>query len=130
MPTVGSITKTVRINPTDLVLIEGLMSDGTSWSGAIHKLCANYSKKPTPSSEFNEDTLEDLRMMMELSGGTVSDAIEALDTAMNDGLILFDDGRLIYELPEWAERIREACHDRCVSEEDLSKKIVEMINRV
>lgn len=42
MPTVGSITKTIRINPKDLEIIERLMEDGTSWSGAIHKLCEGY----------------------------------------------------------------------------------------
>lgn len=39
MPTLNSITKTIRINPQDLEIIKDLMKDGTTWSGAIHKLC-------------------------------------------------------------------------------------------
>lgn len=58
MPTIGSITKTIRIAPRDLEVIEGLMKDGTSWSGAIHKLCAgeNSSKAGTPTR--NEEILK------------------------------------------------------------------------
>ena len=51
MPTLGSITKTIRINPKDLEIIEELMKDGTSWSGAIHKLCEGVPKAETEKSE-------------------------------------------------------------------------------
>ena len=51
MPTVGSITKTIRINPRDLEVFEKLMEDGTSWSGAIHKLCEGVPKTEKTESE-------------------------------------------------------------------------------
>ena len=60
MPTIGSVTKTVRIAPRDLEVINGLMADGTSWSGAIHKLCegvpAKISEKSglTPNKDLEE----------------------------------------------------------------------------
>lgn len=39
MPTLGSITKTVRINADDLRVFEDIMrKNGLSWSGAVHYL--------------------------------------------------------------------------------------------
>jgi hypothetical protein len=49
MPTIGSITKTVRINAEDLAVIEKIMAkEMVSWSGAIHYLVGN---RGTPSEK-------------------------------------------------------------------------------
>jgi len=84
-----------------------------------------------PAEDLSEwrEALEDIETMAELSGGTVESLIDALGRAMNDGDILFDGEELVFTLPEWAEKIRDACHDRCVTEDVFGKKIVDMINR-
>lgn len=84
MPTIGSITKTVRIAPRDLEIINGLMEDGTSWSGAIHKLCER--KSTTKLGEYAE-----------LFGSTEGELVDLIVKAFEDGDILYDGKRLYME---------------------------------
>ena len=143
MPTVGSITKTVRINPTDLVIIEGLMKDGTSWSGAIHKLCENYSGVPsvpaenpdkttgTPSkSEYDlpGEAMKDIEGMANFCGMSLYDAMLEVDRMLNDGTLMIGD-EIKVVMPSWVTKIEEVCHDRCVSVDAFGKKVLDMIER-
>lgn len=46
MPSVGAITKTIRLNREDRAIVEELMlGENLSWSGAIHKLINGENKK-------------------------------------------------------------------------------------
>ena len=86
MPTLGSITKTIRINPKDLEVIEGLMEDGTSWSGAIHKLCQNA---------VNHSNHADLEVMCGYLGVSEGEFIRMVSEAVVNGEIVYEDGKLV-----------------------------------
>lgn len=120
MPTIGSITKTIRINPKDLEIIEGLMEDGTTWSGAIHKLCVgvpvvqsvsqigvpqnasepsegvpittSISNKGVPS--IDEKVLKDIEVMCSFFGIEVDEFFRELCESLNSGSIFIDDGKI------------------------------------
>lgn len=64
MPTIGSVTKTIRFNPTDLGIIEDLMKkEDTTFNNAVHLLIENgvhpknqsKTDRGTPENEKKEE---------------------------------------------------------------------------
>ena len=54
MPSLGAITKTIRLSPEDREIVEEIMrSEDLTWSGAIHKL---ISEKGTPQNVSQKNT--------------------------------------------------------------------------
>lgn len=131
MPTIGSITKTVRINAEDLKVIEGIMADkGLSWSGAIHFLANNAgtpSKNPEKSSLSAE--LEDIKEMVGLFGIGFEDFTVKLCDAMNDGTIYIDEGEIKVQTDLMLDEFYEVCHEANVEPQDAINKVVQMLRR-
>lgn len=126
MPTLGSITKTVRLNPSDLEVIEELMKDGTSWSGAIHKLCDGAKVGPKAETpDYPVEVMKDIDTMAGLFGVSTKDIIEGVGELMNDGSLSVEGGRLVCTLPEWVIRIEDLCRDKGIPVE----KVVGMVER-
>lgn len=115
MPTVGSVTKTIRINPSDLAVIEGLMADGTSWSGAIHKLCGGVPiKRDAPKN----DSLKDIEAMAGLLGMKTEELLSAVCEGLNDGSLTVDGGA-VRGVPELdLSDFEDACHERGIRPQD------------
>ena len=115
MPTIGSITKTIRINPADLKVIERIMADGTSWSGAIHRLCSeNGSSAGTPvENPYKLDTeiLKDLDTMARFGGGSVGEIIRMLDEGLNNGSLILGANRIEGKPPINLDRFLERCRE-------------------
>lgn len=109
MPTVGSITKTMRISPEDLGVIEGIMRDErVSWSGALHYLvekagtpkkenCAegtpqNFKNRDSATAKLNQNPLLNLSMALGMEYGRFCKEIEGL---IDNGGIMKEGSRLV-----------------------------------
>lgn len=75
------------------------------------------------------DALADIEVMVGLFGLSLEKAIKDFDDLMNDGSISVTDGHLVCTLPDWAKRVEDVCHDRCIPLASMGKKITEMIER-
>lgn len=132
MPTIGSVTKTVRIAPRDLEVIEGLMADGTSWSGAIHKLCSENrgEKMGTPSKNSknsglapNKD-LEEIDSMAKFFGMNGVDLLKGVCDGLMDGNLTVENGKVV-GVPEIdLVNLKEACHERGIGMQEAIDKTV------
>lgn len=120
MPTVGSITKTIRINPRDLEIIEELMKDGTTWSGAIHKLCVGV---PHTKSESSHRMTQN-GAAYGLSGEEL--ALKLLDS-MDAGEIVYEDGRFRADSEYDFGKFISACQDKGVPVQKMIDKCAQMI---
>ena len=134
MPTIGSITKTVRIAPRDLTIIEGLMADGTSWSGAIHKLCEGVpevQREPKTADRWNIDEadLMDLDSMSRFMGGDVRTMIHLFDEAVNEGVIRYDQGRYVGVEDVELEDLYEICREQNVNPQEVIDKAVKAMRQ-
>lgn len=125
MPTIGSVTKTVRIAPKDLEVINGLMADGTSWSGAIHKLCEGVPIKNSEKSGLtpNKD-LEEIDSMAKFFGMDVGDLLKGVCAGLMDGNLTVENGKVV-GVPEIdLENLKEACHERGIGMQEAIDKTV------
>lgn len=131
MPTIGSITKTIRISPGDLGVIEGIMKDGTSWSGAVHKLCQNYTGTPVqkPAFEGKNKDLAEVEGMASLCGCTPESLYKQLNEMLEEGGLLINRGKVGIGLPRWVERFIDACNDKCLDAEKIGESAVKAIER-
>ena len=127
MPTIGSITKTIRINPRDLEIIEGLMKDGTTWSGAIHKLCMGV---PVPDTTPQGEWIH----RMKQNGAAYGMSEEELGIKLMDAM---DSGEIVYESGEFRaasgyslEKLEEACHDKGVPVQKMIDKCAQMVYQI
>ena len=149
MPTLGSITKTIRINPKDLEVIEGLMEDGTSWSGAIHKLCEGVPIASTPKEsvnsegvpkeeyeklkeeveKYNTGVYRELESYCDFFGVSKEEFIGEVIKSMQSGEIMYEDGRIKTYGDVDLSRFKEVCHDKGVPIEKAIEKCTQMILR-
>lgn len=144
MPTIGSITKTIRLNPKDLEVIEGLMKDGTTWSGAIHKLCVGVpvvqsvsqtgvpQNTPEPSKgvpSIDEKVLKDIEVMCSFFGIEVDEFFKELCESLNSGSIFIDDGKIKGETEIDVKGFMEVCHEVNKNPQEMIDKCAAMIRR-
>lgn len=119
MPTIGSATKTIRFNPSDLGLIESVMKkENTTFNNAVHLLINGNSDTPKdkkiPKSDY-ESIAEMARLMQVSTDGLLT----ALKDALEEGTLYYANGKLINPRYEEFER---ACGDR-----DIDKILNSMI---
>lgn len=127
MPTIGSVTKTIRISPEDLGVIEGLMEDGATWSGAVHKLCRSYMPIEKKDIEKKDNpVLAEIEEMSALCGCTLENVLNRVCEMLNDGTLMINNGEMSVGLPEWVERFEDICHDKGVPVE----KMIEIVRKM
>lgn len=147
MPTIGSITKTIRINPKDLEVIERIMEDGTTWSGAIHKLCEGVpiESKPisegVPKEEYERVLKEleaknnvpqsygELESYCSFFGVEIEEFVKQLVEKITSGQIGYEDGEIVTYGDVDLSRFKEVCHDKGVPIEKAIEKCIQMILR-
>lgn len=134
MPTNGSITKTVRINPSDLAVIEEIMQDGISWSGAVHKVISEYQSPKkgeksvgTPLPDVPENVHRDNATMAAFGLMTYSELIIALNKGLNDGTLKIEDKRIVGQTEIDLSAFYEVCHEKNIKPEEAIKKCVMML---
>lgn len=127
MPTIGSVTKTVRIAPKDLEVINGLMADGTSWSGAIHKLCEGVpTGKPQESANSNND-LSEIESMANFFRMGLDEFLKGVCDGLMDGSLTVEGGKVVGVPLVNLEGLEEACHERGISMQDAIDKTVKTL---
>lgn len=125
-------TKTIRIANDTADFFEGkalnrlvecvhhlIESGEMSFDGEEVKLSSQTSvhteERETKSEDIGVDTASDafvdLKSMTDYFGITMDSLLEMFDAALNDGTLVLDDGRLVCVLPDWAERLSDACHE-------------------
>lgn len=138
MPTIGSITKTIRINPRDLEVIEELMRDGTTWSGAIHKLCEGVPTQIKQSPEgVPEDKMmvekaiyRDIEVMCSFYGVDAATFFKELCKSMNEGEVVYEDGVIKGKSEIDLSRFMEVCHEKKKDPQEVLDRCVMMIGRL
>ncbi len=128
MPTIGSITKTVRINAEDLAIIEKIMTDEkVSWSGAIHFLVGNRgtpSKKSQKSEASPNNDLKEVESMAKFFGMDVGDLLKGVCAGLMDGNLTVENGKVV-GVPEIdLDNLKEACHERGIGMQEAIDKTV------
>ena len=123
MPTIGSITKTIRINPSDLEIIEKIMADGTSWSGAIHKLIEGCTQTPKESSN------PEMEKMAGLFHITVEEMMAGILAGLDSGSLTVESGK-VKGVPEYSlDNFLDACHDLNLDPQKTLDKVAGMIRK-
>ena len=136
MPTNGSITKTVRINPSDLAVIEEIMQDSISWSGAVHKVISEYQspkkgEKPvgTPLPDVPDSVHRDNAAMAAFSLMTYSELIIALNKGLNDGSLAIENGKIVGRGELDLSEFYDVCHEKNIEPEEAMKRCVAMLRK-
>lgn len=141
MPSKGSITKTIRINAEDKEYIEGMMAkEGVTWSGAIHKLVSERVYPQTSENDMRgvpkekEDNtsipaviMRDIESMCSLSEITVGDFMRELCEAMNNGDVMYEDGKFTSTEEIDLSRFREACDAKGVPYQKMIDKATQNV---
>ena len=128
MPSIGSMTKTVRFYADDLEKIDELVRDGATFSGAVHQLIEKSDgSMGVPSKimgiigEFDE--------MASCCGMTTEELVGGLLTMLEEGEIVIEGGRLMPSMPDWALELENACHEKGVDTKDVAGKVVVALKR-
>lgn len=139
MPTTGSITKTVRINSEDKEYLERIMAEeGLTWSGAVHKI---VSERGVPEKEKKDsrgvpiedvsilEELSDIKTMLPFLGLSMSEFITKLAAAMNDGSVMYANGRFYSESSEEVDlsRFKEACDEKGMDYQKTIDKMTQIV---
>lgn len=133
MPTIGSITKTVRINAEDLAVIEKIMADEkVSWSGAIHFLVGNRgtpSKKSQKSEASPNNDLKEVESMANFFGLTLNEMLSKICEGLTDGTLTIENGKIVGTPDLELENFKEACHDMGVEPQKILDKAAQGVRR-
>ena len=137
MPSIGSITKTIRINAEDKVYIEELMDENNlTWSGAVHKLVSERGvpqkkaeeSEGVPKKEENiPQGLAEIKVMLPFYGLNLEEFYERLSAAMNSGTVMYEDGEFKGRSEVDLRRFKEACEDKGVDMQKMVDKMTQMV---
>lgn len=145
MPTIGSITKTVRINPDDISILSDIMRrNNLTWSGVIHYLIENRgvpqidkgvpqkSEKSAVGCTPKDNTgvpqeflqmLHDLRMPL-------SDFITEITNLIDSGCLMNENGHLVSkEQGIDLSGFIEICHDANIDPQGAIDKAAKMLTK-
>ena len=116
MPTIGSMTKTIRFNPEDLGKIESLMrKEDTSFNNAVHLLIND-----TGTPQRNED-FESIGEMASLMRVTTEKLLSDIREMIENGELYYMNGKL--RNPYFAE-LEDICERKKIDIESLLAKVV------
>jgi hypothetical protein len=133
MPTIGSITKTVRINAEDLAVIEKIMADEkVSWSGAIHFLVGNMgtpSKKIQKSEASPNRDLTEVESMANFFGFSLDEFLKMVCEGLTEGVLTIEKGKIV-GIPDLdLENFKEACHEMGADPQKVLDKATQGVRR-
>lgn len=128
MPSIGSITKTVRFYAEDLEQIEGLVAEGMTFSGAVHRLISENSGKSVGTPSKIEEIIAGFDEMASCSGISLDDLVSGLFALLEDGSITIENGVLSAGGP-WASEFESVCHDLCIPVEKAAEGAIKALKR-
>lgn len=142
MPTMNSITRTIRFCPSDVEKIEDLMGkEGCTFNAAVHLLvsdgdvpdkavCVPQNKEKETGGTLAESAcLRDIEQMVTISGLTMGGFFSQIDDLLNDGTIDVSGGKVAIVYPSWATQFEETCHDLCIPVEKAAESAVKALKK-
>lgn len=140
MPTIGSVTKTIRFNPSDLGIIEDIMKkEDTTFNNAVHLLIENggtpknqpkidrgtpeikekTEKRGTPKGNY--ELIDEMANLMRVSTEKLLDDIKGL---LEEGNLYYSNGKLVNPRYEEFERLCE------LKKQDADKMINNVVRQM
>ena len=136
MPTIGSATRTIRFNPSDLGKIEGVMKEeDTSFNNAVHLLIERASTPQkieksdvgTPKKEEKRENVgtpkayQSVCEMANLMRVDPESLVEQFNDMLEEGTLYFENGRLINPRYDYLERI---CEEKKANIDNIISKVI------
>lgn len=140
MPTIGSVTKTIRFNPSDLGIIEDLMKkEDTTFNNAVHLLIENGGTpknqpkidRGTPKIEEkteergtpkgNYELIDEMANLMRVPTEKLLDDIKEL---LEEGTLYYSNGKLVNPRYEEFERLCE------LKKQDADRMITNVVRQM
>lgn len=146
MPSIGAITKTIRVNREDRAYLERIMTENNlSWSGAIHYLIGlKNENKGVPLREKTytggvpqenmPDLMDiavekDLAKMCELCGISTHDFFRDVDELFNDGKLEIENGKVKSRGEYNLRYFLETCHKANVRPQEMIDKFTRSLEK-
>ena len=122
MPSIGSVTRTIRFNASDLGIIEDVMKkEDTSFNNAVHLLISrpgtpekdektancvpqNEEKTAKVGTPKDDSSLDSIREMASLMMVPMESLMEAIKDALENGTLYYSNGKLYDPTYEEFER--------------------------
>ena len=119
MPTIGSITKTIRFSPADLEKIESLMKkEDTTFNNAVH-LLMNQAGVPLKNKDY--ESIEEMAVLMRVTPEKILSDIREL---IEEGDLYYSDGKLIN--PRY-EELEDLCARKRLDIDNIIAKVIREI---
>lgn len=129
MPSIGSKTKTVRFYAEDLEKIEGLVGEGMTFSGAVHRLISENPGRSTGVPSKITDIVAEFDEMASCSGISLDDLVGGIFSLLEDGTLMIENGSLTVGKPGWADDFENVCHDLCIPVEKAAESAIKALKR-
>lgn len=133
MPSLGSITKTIRLSAEDKEKVEGMMKDGgLTWSGAVHRLICEFDRG-TPTEFKRQDLMDkaverELRQMCRLSGISTHDFFRGVSELWERGKIEIDREKVKCNGELDVKRFMYVCYKHKMKPQEMIDKLAERID--
>lgn len=128
MPSIGSITKTIRIYKNDLRVVEKIMEDEkASWSGAIHLIISGYKENLTRQDIMDRAVERDIKMECRKKGISTHDLFRGVSELFRKGRIYEEKGRIKLKGELDTERIEENSWKRGINPQELIDQIADKL---
>ena len=128
MPSVGSITKTIRLSPIDREYIESLMSErGLTWSGAVHYVISGgtRSEEEIVQSLMDRAVYRDIKKKCKANGISTHDFYRGILELWEKGKIEIVDGK-VRSNGEWRTKEFETA---CYKIGKLPQEVIDAVTR-
>ena len=119
MPTIGSETKTIRFNPSDLGLIEAIMrKENTTFNNAVHILINKNGGTPLEKKRDDYESIVEMAGLMRVEPGTL---LRAINELLESGELYYSQGKLVNPTYEEFEKV---CEERKINRDNLLYKVI------
>ena len=121
MPTIGSVTKTIRFNPSDLGQIEAVMrKENTTFNNAVHLLIEQNGGTPIEKKAEKTD-LDSISEMAALMRVDVDYLLKLIKDLLENGDLVYSNGKLVNPTYEELEAV---CDEKKINKENLIYKVI------
>lgn len=121
MPTIGSVTKTIRFNPSDLGQIEAVMrKENTTFNNAVHLLIEQNGGTPKEEKAEKND-LDSISEMAQLMRVDVDYLLKLIKDLLENGDLVYSNGKLVNPTYEELEAV---CEEKRINKENLIYKVI------
>lgn len=122
MPTIGSMTKTIRFNPSDLGKIESVMDkENTTFNNAVHILIEGSGGTPKEKKAPSKSEYELIDEMASLMRVETNDLLRIIRDMLEEGTLYYSNGKLINPVYEdfenaFTEEQRERILEKAIND--------------